>query len=243
MSVGYGSTGYSTVGYGDSDPDTLSALEALLQPGALAPLTDSVPAEAFPGSDGDGTVAYRIGIQHVWLDFPEVPHNDSVLSMSLDDSFQKFTAFGLSFGGSKSFHVGNMVEIIPGIDLDLRLFWGDYSYLYDDNPVKLRTRFGAMFTMDLRSTIMCRVNWKFLYAEVGPQFGINILQTKLIKYEEVFGIPEEDASLFIFAVVPGVGLHYKDTDVGFRLIPDITNMWKESKASMVSLQLVVTFWH
>jgi len=230
--VGYGSTGYATVGYGGAPvADTPDSPEA---PADSALALDSLQEALSLLSQGDGTVSYHVALEHGWLGFS---------NSRFDDTFKDMTAFGLSLGGSKSFGFGDRFEFIPVLDLDFRLFWGEYTYLYQSDVLVNRTRFGLLFTMDLRVALMTRVNLGVFYAEVGPQLGINLFQSSMIKFGEVFGVSNEDPGRFIFSIVPGLGVHYGDTEIGVRFVPDITNCWKSVGASMRSLQLVVSIWH
>lgn len=226
---GYGMTGYATKGYGEVVADTLNAFESFLQESSD---TSSEVVEEHPLLPaGDGSLGYRVALQRGWLNFSDA---------DIDAMFKDMTAIGLSFGGFKSFGHGNMFEFVPGFELDLRMFWGNYRYPYYD---KLRSRLGLLFTMDFRSTFLFRLNWSIFYVEAGPQFGFNILQSSMIKYEEALGIPNEEHATFIFAMVPGFGVRYKNTDIGIRLVPDISDCWKKSQASMMSIQVAITFWN
>lgn len=234
-SVGYGPTGYSSIGYGEEVQDTLSVLEEILAESArIDTVADSVSDEDAFLPRSDGSLGYRAALQNSWLNFAD---------NSNDQVFLDFTGIGFSFGGSKSFGHGGMFEFIPGMDLDLRVFWGNYKYRFSDDTFEgVRSRLGAMLSIDLRTTFMFRVNVSLFYLEAGPQIGFNLLQTSMVEYDEVFGYPQEDLGMFIFALVPGGGVRFKNVDIGVRFIPDITNCWKRSKASMVSTQFAITFW-
>lgn len=233
QSSGYGSEGYVYVGYGDvAIQDTLATPTPAVEKSSLEGLN---PSEAPLIPQGDGTIGYRASLQHSWLSF-----SNSVL----DSILSNYTALGVSFGASKSFGKGNVFEFVPGMDVDLRLFWGEYTYLYEDNGTLFnRTRVGVMFSMDVRISLMARVNWKIFYGELGSQFGFNIFQSSAVDEEDLFGVANEDPALFIFSIVPGVGVRLKNTDIGIRLIPDITDCWNNVSASMMSIQFAVTFWY
>lgn len=244
-SNGYGSVGFEAIGYKTSENATVDSVfeQSAAEPIALESETpvammafDPIVAEEILASQGDGTFGYRVSLEHTWMNFADD---------QLDEDFKDFTGLGFVFGAFKAFRKEELVEVIAGAEMDVRLFWGNYTYKQDFEELNysvLTTKLGVLLTIDLRMMVLARVNLGLFYLEAGPQIGFNILQTSMMDYQHTIGYEREDCAFMLFSIVPGIGVHLGNTDIGVRFVPDFNDFWKRSEANMMSVQFSMVLW-